>query len=43
MNDLEFYDRQSFHDILVMIQDARAKVAKTVNNGLIDLLSVPLC
>lgn len=37
MNDIEFYDRQSFHDILIMIQDARIKIAKTVNNGLIDL------
>ena len=25
MNDIEFYDRQSFHDILIMIQDARTK------------------
>ncbi len=37
MNELELFDKQSFQYVLIMIKDARAKVTKAINNGLIDL------
>lgn len=37
MNDLELHDNKAFQEVLVMITEARTKVAKAINNGLIDL------
>lgn len=37
MTDLELHDEKAFQEVLAMIKNARAKVAKAVNNGLIDL------
>lgn len=37
MNDLELYDNKAFQEVLAMINDARVKVTKAVNHGLIDL------
>jgi predicted nuclease of restriction endonuclease-like (RecB) superfamily len=37
MNDLQSTENKDFHEVLAMIKEARIKVAKAVNNGLIDL------
>jgi len=37
MTELELHDKKAFQEVLAMIKQARTKVAKAVNNGLIDL------
>ncbi|NCU32047.1 MAG: DUF1016 family protein [Candidatus Moranbacteria bacterium] len=37
MTELELRDKNAFQEVLAMIKEARTKVAKTINNELIDL------
>lgn len=37
MNGLEQHDKKAFQEVLAMIKEARGKVAKVINNELIDL------
>ncbi|HCT85939.1 MAG: hypothetical protein A2X11_08200 [Bacteroidetes bacterium GWE2_42_24] len=37
MTELELHDKNAFHEVLVMIKEARTKVAKIINNELIEL------
>lgn len=37
MSEIKLYDKKSFQEVLAMIKEARTKVAKAINNGLIDL------
>ena len=37
MTELELHDKKAFQEVLAMIKEARTKVAKAVNSGLIDL------
>ena len=37
MNDLELHNNKAFQEVLAMINQARTKVAKAINKGLIDL------
>jgi len=37
MAEFELHDKKAFQEVLAMIKDARKKVAKAVNSGLIDL------
>jgi len=37
MSELELHDKEAFNKVLAMIKEARMKVSKAINNGLIDL------
>ncbi len=37
MTELELYDNKAFQEVLAMIKEARTKVNKAINNGLIEL------